>query len=176
MTKEEIGQILKELRLSCGKTQKEVAELLGRKQQIVGHWETGYSQPDANTLFTLCDIYGTTVDAAFGFKKSDIVISKKDIELLKKYQKLDELGKETIDILLDKEIEKADKIEQLKKRLCTYDEKLREIRDNKSPTKHLSLVAEKSGYYANAAHADEESTPEERKAGDDIMTDDSEWE
>lgn len=35
---------------------------------------------------------------------------------------------------------------------------------------------EESGYYANAAHDDEESTPEERKAGDDIMTDDSEWE
>ena len=56
MTKTEIGSILKELRVSSGKTQKEVAELLGRKQQIVGHWETGYSQPDANTLFTLCDI------------------------------------------------------------------------------------------------------------------------
>lgn len=107
MTKEEIGQILKELRLSCGKTQKEVAELLGRKQQIVGHWETGYAQPDANTLFTLCDIYGTTVDAAFGFKKADLTISKKDIELLQKYQDLDDYGRETIDIALVRETERV---------------------------------------------------------------------
>lgn len=106
MTKEEIGQILKELRLSSGKTQKEVAELLGRKQQIVGHWETGYSQPDTNTLFTLCDIYGTTVDAAFGFKKSNITISKKDIEFIQKYQKLDVIGQEHIETILQWEIDR----------------------------------------------------------------------
>lgn len=67
MTKEEIGAILKSLRNKTGMTQKEVAELLGRKQQIIGHWETGYAQPDANTLFKLCEIYNTTVDEAFGF-------------------------------------------------------------------------------------------------------------
>lgn len=69
MTREEIGAILKSLRLQSGKTQKEVAKILGRNQPIVGHWESGYAQPDANTLFTLCDIYGTSVDAAFGLKK-----------------------------------------------------------------------------------------------------------
>lgn len=31
-------------------------------------------------------------------------------------------------------------------------------------------------YELNAAHEDETSTPEERKAGDDLMMDDSEWE
>ena len=56
MTKEEIGAVLKGLRTDSGKTQKEVAEILGRTQQIIGHWETGYSQPDANTLFRLCEI------------------------------------------------------------------------------------------------------------------------
>jgi len=108
VTKEEIGAILKELRLSCGMTQKEVALALGRKQQIVGHWETGYSQPDANTLFTLCNIYGTSVDIAFGFKKKDFDISKNDIELLKKYRTLDGHGKEIIDLILDKEYERTE--------------------------------------------------------------------
>lgn len=103
MTKEQIGLILKELRLESGKTQKEVAELLGRKQQIVGHWETGYAQPDANTLFTLCEIYGTTVDAAFGFKKKDVSISKKDLIILEKYHSLDKYGIEMVDLVLDKE-------------------------------------------------------------------------
>lgn len=103
MTKEQIGSVLKELRLESGKTQKEVAGLLGRKQQIVGHWETGYAQPDANTLFTLCEIYGTTVDAAFGFKKKDIIISKKDLNILEKYHSLDDHGKELVDLVLNKE-------------------------------------------------------------------------
>lgn len=67
MEKEEIGLILKRLRLDSGKTQKEVAELLGRSQQVVGHWETGYAQPDANTLFLLCSIYDADMNEAFGF-------------------------------------------------------------------------------------------------------------
>lgn len=77
MEKKEIGEILKKIRLESGKTQKEVATLIGRTQQIIGHWETGYSQPDANTLFDLCKIYGTTVDEAFGFSKNKSTQKKK---------------------------------------------------------------------------------------------------
>lgn len=66
MTKKEIGEVLKQLRSNCNKTQKEVARYLNKSQQLIGHWETGYSQPDINTLFTLYDFYGTTVDVAFG--------------------------------------------------------------------------------------------------------------
>ena len=39
MTKKEIGEKLKAKRISCGMTQQEVAEKIGRKQPIVGHWE-----------------------------------------------------------------------------------------------------------------------------------------
>ena len=77
MTKEEIGKILKQLRIDAGMTQKEVAEALGKSQPLIGHWETGYSQPDANTLFTLCSLYGTTVDKAFGFD-SEMCIRDRD--------------------------------------------------------------------------------------------------
>lgn len=110
MTKEDIGSVLKELRLSSGKTQKEVAEILGRKQQIVGHWETGYSQPDANTLFTLCNIYDTTVDEAFGFKKKNVSITKNDIALLKRFHDLDAYGQETVSYILDRETSRVQQI------------------------------------------------------------------
>lgn len=117
MTREDIGSILKELRLSSGKTQKEVAEMLGRKQQIVGHWETGYSQPDADTLFTLCEIYGVTVDEAFGFKKKDMIVSKNDMLLIEKYYSLDEYGRESIDIILNREAQRAESLRGLQKQL-----------------------------------------------------------
>ena len=67
LTKQEIGAVLRRLREQSGFTQKEVAEHFGRKQQIVGHWETGYSQPDAGTLFELCDFYGADISKEFGF-------------------------------------------------------------------------------------------------------------
>ena len=101
MTKEEIGEKLKAARISCGMTQQEVANKIGRKQPIIGHWETGYSQPDANTLFMLCDIFGTTVDEVFGFNKDRPFISSKDKSLLNKYHSLDLHGQQTVNIVLD---------------------------------------------------------------------------
>lgn len=106
MTKEDIGLVLKKLRTSRGLTQKEVAEKLGRKQQVVGHWETGYAQPDANTLFTLCGIYGVTVDDAFGFQKNND-ISILEYEHIKKYRNLDSHGKKMVDFTLNEEWERS---------------------------------------------------------------------
>lgn len=76
MTREEIAHILREIRLNAGFTQKEAAEKLGRKQQTLASWETGQSQPDANTLFILCSIYGISVDDAFGFSKKIVPTSE----------------------------------------------------------------------------------------------------
>lgn len=114
MTKEEIGLVLKELRTSCGMTQKEVAEKIGRTQQIVGHWETGYAQPDANTLFTLCSIYGVTVDDAFGFQRKDN-ISKEDYERIRKYKFISTNspdGATVVDTVLDREYAIAGKLKE----------------------------------------------------------------
>lgn len=71
MTKDEIAAVLKKIRLDAGMTQREAAAKINRKQQTLASWETGQSQPDANTLFVLCSIYDTTVDKAFGFAKTD---------------------------------------------------------------------------------------------------------
>lgn len=112
MTKAEIGSILRDLRIASGKTQKEVAEALGRTQQIIGHWETGYSQPDANTLFILCDIYGTTVDDAFGFKKGKEALSQEDFIILKKFHALDEHGKKMVEFTLAEEFNRCESLKQ----------------------------------------------------------------
>lgn len=149
MTKEEIGAVLKGLRTDSGKTQKEVAEILGRTQQIIGHWETGYSQPDANTLFRLCEIYGTTVDEAFGFKKEKQLITKKDIDLLCKYHELDPHGREMVDFTLQKEYERS-----------------------RALTEHTpeNIVELSSHLEVNAAHHSKgEFTDEERQADEDML-------
>ena len=103
MTKEDIAIVLKQARLNAGYTQKEAAEKLGKKQQTIASWETGQSQPDANTLFFICSIYGTTVDEAFGFTKNKQRFSPEDIQLVQKYHDLDPHGREMVDFVLDKE-------------------------------------------------------------------------
>lgn len=101
MTKQEIGQILRKARETKGLTQKQVAGMLGRTQQIVGHWETGYAQPDANTLFALCDIYQISIDEAFGNKKeSSDVLNDCERNLLQQYRSLDSIGKELLQVAM----------------------------------------------------------------------------
>ena len=70
MTKLEIAGILKNIRKQSGLTQQQLANILGKSQQIVGNWETGYSQPDISTLFALFDIYGVSIDETFLQRKS----------------------------------------------------------------------------------------------------------
>lgn len=93
LSKQEIGAILRRLREQTGYTQKEVAEHFGRNQQIVGHWETGYSQPDAGTLFELCDFYGADISKAFGFNStqancSPLLLTPSEEDLLAQYRRL----------------------------------------------------------------------------------------
>lgn len=121
MTKDEIAAILREARIDAGLTQKEAAQKIGRKQQTLASWETGQSQPDANTLFVLCSLYGTTVDEAFGFGAGGNKITKKEIEHIKKYRNLDEGGKKIIDIILDVEQSRCERITQMEDKMIQID-------------------------------------------------------
>lgn len=103
MTKQEIGQILKAAREAKGLTQRQVATAIGRKQQVVGHWETGYAQPDANTLFELCDLYGISVDEAFGKSKSEEreELSNEAKTFAEAFDRLDAPGKAAVMAVLE---------------------------------------------------------------------------
>lgn len=48
---------LREFRLRAGLTAKGVGEVIGKSEKTVSGWEHGRGQPDADTLFKLCDIY-----------------------------------------------------------------------------------------------------------------------
>ncbi len=104
MTKEEIAAILKEMRNNAGMTQREAAQKIGRKQQTLASWEIGQSQPDANTLFQLCSLYGTSVDKAFGFDKT--LLDKLEFDVIKKYRALDGHGKTIVDFVLNEEYQR----------------------------------------------------------------------
>ena len=169
MTKEEIGLVLKELRVSCNMTQKEVAEKIGRTQQIVGHWETGYAQPDANTLFTLCSIYGVTVDDAFGFQRKES-ISKEDYERIRKYKLISDYspdGAVVVDTVLDREYAIAEKLREQSEQIQEKDSRIAELENTLTDMSDYS--------YLNAAH-DNGVTEEQKAAVDKIMMDDNEWE
>ncbi len=96
MTKEEIGRIIKESRISAELTQSQVAKKLGRPQQTIASWENGKSQPDANTLFELFQVLGRSVDEAFGFTKSAPPLSGEALKVARDYDRLMSWQKEIV--------------------------------------------------------------------------------
>ena len=58
--------IIKELRLSKGITQTELADLCGVHQTAVSQWEKGRTLPDKQTLVKLSDIFDVSVDLLMG--------------------------------------------------------------------------------------------------------------
>lgn len=106
MTKQEIGAILMQLRENAGKSREEVAELLGKSAKTIGHWETGYAQPDANTLFLLCVIYNADINESFGFppsSKSTVKYSPEAMQLARDYDSLNGHGKRMVRLVTDEE-------------------------------------------------------------------------
>lgn len=102
ITKKQIAEALKDARIKAGLTQLEVSKKIGKAQQTIASWETGQAQLDANTLFLLCDIYGTTVDAVFGLGAQDN-ISLEEMQIIKKFRDCSSHGKEAVKVLLNYE-------------------------------------------------------------------------
>lgn len=61
---------LKELRVSFGYTQQNMAEKLGIKQQSYTRYETNIGEPSLSTLVSLCRIFDVSADYLLGI--SDI--------------------------------------------------------------------------------------------------------
>lgn len=96
MTKKEIAEILKKARIKAKLTQKQAAEKVGKKQQTLASWETGQSQPDANTLFSLFEVYGQSIDEAFGFYSSNTKSSDDEKKLLFAFKMLNKDGQRKV--------------------------------------------------------------------------------
>jgi transcriptional regulator with XRE-family HTH domain len=61
-----IGFRIKDLRMSLGKTQEELGNLMHVKKQTVSKWENGINIPDSNTLRDLSDILQCSTDYLVG--------------------------------------------------------------------------------------------------------------
>ena len=70
---------IKELRKRQGLSQLELSRLLGISEQAVSKWELGYSQPSANHLIALAQIFGVSMEE---FLTASVAV-KKEIQGMK---------------------------------------------------------------------------------------------
>lgn len=98
MKNKKIAQVLKQYRKENGLSVSDVSKLLEEKSihvavKTIYGWESGQTQPDADTLLVLCDIYNIDdILATFGYNaKKTFNITKYEEELIINYRKHPEL-------------------------------------------------------------------------------------
>lgn len=112
---------LKEARNQNGLKQSEVAKKIGVKGNTLSNYENGVSEPDIDTFCALCEIYSLDpaelLGEAYGLsvQGTDFNIKPSEIDHIKKYRSLDPYGKNTIEIILDREIGRIEQMDAASK-------------------------------------------------------------
>ena len=100
MSREYIASVLKRWRAEQGMTADEVGEIIGKSGKTVSGWENARSQPDADLLLKLCEIYKVEniLDTFSEIKRNVKPIESKDDtqKLLHNYHLLNDSGKEKL--------------------------------------------------------------------------------
>lgn len=151
---------LRKGRLDKGLKQSDVSKETGIKNTTLSNYENGVTEPDMDTFLTLCELYEldfvSLMEEAYGIKVpgKNFHIKSSEMELLEKYNALDEHGKKMVDFTLKEEYEHS--VAEKKKS------------DNIVPM----AVKESSDYELNAAHADDYmGAPDELKTAEEKMLD-----
>lgn len=107
MKNRKIAEVLKAYRKMNNLSVRDVTELLEEKslkvaEKTVYGWESSATQPDADTLLLLCDIYNIdNILGTFGYTDEEpINLTKHEHHLIEQYRKHPEI-QDTVDKLLD---------------------------------------------------------------------------
>ena len=110
---------LKKGRLDKGLKQSDVSKKTGIKNTTLSNYENGITEPDMDTFLSLCELYEldfvSLMEEAYGIKipGKNFHIKPSEIELLEKYNNLDDHGKEILNFSLNKETERIEKYGKL---------------------------------------------------------------
>lgn len=114
-----IGIKLKEIRESTGMNKKEFAQYLGLKYTTYNGYETEAREPSSDFLILISEKFDVSIDYLLGLKdESEILHSYQlrsdEYNHIKKYRDLDDFGRETIDIALERESKRVRELNDVK--------------------------------------------------------------
>lgn len=105
---------IKQLRVERNLSQQELGDEIGVAQQTISRLELENYLPPTDIVISLAIFFDVSIDYLLGYSEckeraEDLVdldkISQRQCELIKKYNKLGDMNKKTLDILLDRLIE-----------------------------------------------------------------------
>ena len=96
---------LKRLRQEKNWSQEKLAEKIGVKRLIIGRYERGQTNPSAEMLQKLSDIFGVSIDYLLSDESKNLAaVGIKDKSLLEYFEEVDRMGekeKEAVKFFLD---------------------------------------------------------------------------
>jgi len=101
-----IPEKLKEIRESKNMNKKEFANFLGLKYTTYNNYETGTREPASDFLIQISETFDVSIDYLLGLKDNKEILHSYELKSeeylhIKKYRRLDDTGKKTIDNVLD---------------------------------------------------------------------------
>ena len=112
------GEKLKIARTEAGLKQAELAKQLNTSGNTISNWENNVSKPDLDTLSYICGILH--VNASFFLQPSipDDEVSITELKMIKQYRLLDDFGKGTVQLAIDRELKRSELIADQSKRIA----------------------------------------------------------
>ena len=119
-----IGRRIKEAREALGLTQNELGELVGVTGSAITNYEKETSHPKEPIMYKLLEVL--KVDANYLFQDvvnipkqtNDVTLS--EYEHIKKFRALDPFAQETITIILNREIQRAQQLQYIEEEVASY--------------------------------------------------------
>ena len=109
--KMELANNLKQARLAKNMSQEELAAFIGKSKNVISSWERGDNKPDADVIFSLCDILNVDTNYLLSWEgNNSFSISITEQSLIKKYRSLDGYGRKAINNLLDVEYKRCNTV------------------------------------------------------------------
>ena len=98
---------LRKLRLEMNISQSKLGAEIGVTQQAINKYENHKIEPDIHTLKLLAGFFGTTIDYLVGYCEerdpsvdAQILLSRREEELIKSFRKINKSQKESIELVL----------------------------------------------------------------------------
>ncbi len=111
--KNRIAKNITKYRKIANLNQKELAQKLKVTQSRLSNWETGANSMDIDTLYKICQALNVSINDMYGiYPDADITLNFNEQQLIEKYRKLDAYSKETIEYLIERELDKPEQFNE----------------------------------------------------------------
>ena len=116
--KKNISKNITKYREDAGFSQRELAQQLGITPSRISNWEQGANCPTIDILFEVCRALHVSINDIYGvYPDSEMMLSYNEQQHIQKYRNLDDHGRETVDLILERETIRSKELQKKEARI-----------------------------------------------------------